>query len=90
MSLSALRSMPVLVPDLPRQRAFARRLHTLEELATKRQESAQSLKTLFSVLLHRAFTGELTAKWREAHMKELMAEMEQQARLLNLPSPERN
>ena len=33
-------------------------------------------------MLHRAFTGELTAKWREAHLKELLAEMEQQARLL--------
>lgn len=85
-----LRSMPILIPDLPRQRSFARRLHTLEDLATKRHESAQSLETLFSVILHRAFTGELTAKWREAHMKELLAEMEHQARLLNLRSPERN
>jgi hypothetical protein len=35
----------------------------------------------------RAFSGQLTAKWREAHMKELLAELEQQARLLNLPLP---
>ena len=35
-------------------------------------------------MLHRAFTGELTAKWREAHLKELLAEMEQQARLLRV------
>jgi type I restriction enzyme S subunit len=33
------------------------------------------------------FSGQLTAKWREAHSKELLAEMEQQARLLNLPLP---
>lgn len=40
------------------------------------------------MLLQRAFSGQFTAKWREAHGKELLAEMEQQARLLlNLPLP---
>ncbi len=43
---------------------------------------AEKIETLFAVILHRAFTGELTARWREAHMKELLAEMEQQARHL--------
>ena len=42
------------------------------------------LETIFRTMLHRAFTGELTAKWREAHMNELLAEMEQQARVLRL------
>jgi hypothetical protein len=32
--------------------------------------------------LHRAFSGGLTAQWREAHLKELLAEMEQQARVV--------
>jgi type I restriction enzyme S subunit len=36
-------------------------------------------------MLHRAFTGELTAQWRKAHLKELLAEMEHQARLLKPP-----
>lgn len=31
-------------------------------------------------MLHRAFTGGLTARWREAHVTELLQEMEQQAR----------
>jgi type I restriction enzyme S subunit len=35
-------------------------------------------------MLQRAFTGSLTAKWREAHMKELLAEMEQQGKSLSL------
>jgi len=39
-------------------------------------------------MLHRAFTGELTARWREAHLKELLADMEQQARLLKSPLEE--
>jgi len=36
-------------------------------------------------MLQQAFSGQLSAKWRDAHMEDLLAEMEQQARLLNLP-----
>jgi hypothetical protein len=34
------------------------------------------------------FTGKSAPKWREAHVKELLAEMEQQARLLARPPEE--
>ncbi len=34
-------------------------------------------------LLHRAFAGDLKSKWCEAHMKELLAEMEEQSKLMN-------
>jgi len=81
-----LRSMPILVPTLQRQKLFAEHLLSLEAHADKRKESARSLESFFAVMLHRAFTGELTAQWREAHLKELLGEMEQQARLL-LSSP---
>jgi type I restriction enzyme S subunit len=53
----------------------------LIEIASDRVDS------LFALLLERAFAGQLTAQWREGHMKELMAEMFQQARALNLPTP---
>jgi type I restriction enzyme S subunit len=33
-------------------------------------------------MLHRAFNGELTAGWREAHMKEILTEMEHQSKAL--------
>ncbi len=49
--------------------------------------AAEKLVELFELMLKQAFSGQLTAKWREAHMKELLAEMEQQARLLNLSLP---
>ena len=39
-------------------------------------------------MLHRAFNGTLTVRWREAHLKELLAEMEQQACLLKPPLEE--
>jgi type I restriction enzyme S subunit len=50
--------------------------------SNKQKKSQETIETLFQTLLHRAFTGELTAGWREAHMKELLAEMEIQARHL--------
>ena len=34
------------------------------------------LEKLWTVLLHRAFTGEITATWREGHMKDLVRKME--------------
>lgn len=49
--------------------------------------ASMKVDELFNLLLQRAFSGQLTAKWREAHMKELLTEMEKQARLLNLPLP---
>lgn len=46
--------------------------------------SDQKLEKLFQILLYRAFSGDLTAQWREAHMTELLQEMEHQAKALNL------
>lgn len=51
------------------------------------EEVARKLDSQFALLLQRAFSGQLTAKWRESHMTELLIEMEEQARLLNLPMP---
>ena len=61
-------------------------LHVLEafELQGKRREALSRLDNLSEMILHLAFTGDLTAKWREAHMKELLHEMEQQTKHLNL------
>ena len=45
------------------------------------------LARLVEALVRGAFSGELTAKWREAHMKELLAEMVLQAAAIQaLPS----
>jgi len=49
--------------------------------------SSEKVDALFNLMLQRAFSGELTAKWREGHMNELLSEMAQQARILNLPTP---
>ncbi len=46
------------------------------------QSTGDIIDALFHNLLHRAFSGDLTAQWREAHMKELLQEMEHQAAVL--------
>lgn len=50
------------------------------QLQTQAAASAAKLETLFQTLLHRAFTGELTAKWREAHLREGVQELARVAR----------
>lgn len=50
----------------------------------KRLLLSEKIESLFNVLLHRAFTGDLTARWREAHMKELLQEMEEQTQELKI------
>jgi type I restriction enzyme S subunit len=74
----------ILVPHPEEQKKFASMILELHRYENRRQNSGVHLETLFSVLMHRAFAGELTAKWREAHMKELLAEMEDQAKILEL------
>ena len=78
-------SMPY--PPKGVQDSFAALVQRLREHRGHSETARANLETLFEVMLHRAFTGELTAKWREAHLKELLVEMEQQARLLNQSAP---
>ena len=63
---------------------FANRIAALRRYEKHRQDAGDHIERLFSALLHRAFIGDLTTKWREAHMKELLEEMEQQAKELNV------
>lgn len=78
------------VPKPPRnlQEDFARRLQALLLLKNEREKAAQQVEALFALLLRKAFSGQLTAKWRESHMQELCTEMVHQARALNLPMPQ--
>ena len=57
----------------------------LLEMQRQRMTAVKKLERFFAVLLHRAFIGDLTARWRGAHMKELLAEIEVQALALECP-----
>lgn len=81
-----LARLPIICPPVSLQRKFSA-LSKQTNKALSTAVAASKIERLFGVLLQQAFSGQLTAKWREAHMKELLSEMEQQARLLNLPLP---
>lgn len=78
-----LLNTPFLIPPKPLQENYAKIKKELRNDTIKRDLIRLTLESLFSVILHRAFTGELTAKWREANMQELLQEMEIQAKYLN-------
>jgi len=71
-------------PPLSLQKKFSKIMEDLLKRRDNRETAEQSINTLSDVLFHRAFTGDLTDKWREAHMEELLVEMEQQTKALNL------
>lgn len=83
-SMGRLGELAVPRPPLPLQQKFSWQVKLFEPSIGRQANARYELERLFSTMLHRAFTGELTAKWREAHMKELLTEMEQQARLLKV------
>ena len=78
-------SLAVAVAPINLQQRFC---HMVEDLLAQirlQKSTGEMIDDLFHNLLHHAFTGDLTAQWREAHMKELLKEMEQQAKALEPP-----
>lgn len=72
----------ILVPTIEDQERFSIRIAEIHNAEEHQDGSRAYLEKLFSVLLHRAFTGDLTASWRKEHMKEMLKEMELQAKAL--------
>ena len=79
-----LGAFPTPLPDSALLEVFERRSSQVQSLEKARFEQVDRISTLFNVLLYRAFSGDLTAKWRETHTKELLAEMEAQAKSLEV------
>lgn len=80
-----LGSYQMMIPDVEIQEVFERKACLLQNIISQQTKQVQELEELFSQLLSQAFSGQLTAKWRQAHLKELLTEMEEQAKILNLP-----
>lgn len=70
------------LPPISLQRAFAARAGSLQALRRQCHKAAERLDILWRSILTSAFSGNLTEGWREAHMKELLEEMDQQSRAL--------
>jgi type I restriction enzyme S subunit len=80
-----LKAFPILVPPRDAQQTFSRKVAVLGELRNDVRRCTRDLNSLFSTFLHQAFSGRLTAKWREAHLKKIAGDIREQARILNLP-----
>lgn len=78
-SQSRLLPLELPVPPLPLQKKFSEVVKAYREASLSQGSSAITLETLFQTLLHRAFDGSLTAKWREGNAKKLLREEERQA-----------
>lgn len=86
-SQDAMLRTVVPVPPFSLQLQFERLAWDIIGTLRGTRRADAKVESTWGTLLQCAFSGQLTEKWREAHMKELLAEMEQQARLLNLPLP---
>jgi type I restriction enzyme S subunit len=80
---SRIYPVEIFLPTPMKQQCFADRVRIVEAVSEATHKAQQRTERLWVSILHRAFTGVLTATWREIHMKELLTEMEQQARALS-------
>lgn len=64
-------TMPVPIPPVPEQHRIVGRIESLfaklDEAKQKAQDALDSFETRKAAILHKAFTGELTAQWRKEH-----------------------
>ena len=69
--LGNLQEFPTPIPPLAEQQRIVDRIESLfaklDEAKEKAQTVVDSFETRKAAILHKAFTGELTAKWREEH-----------------------
>ena len=77
-----LSRLPITKPPNDLQKRFEKRSIEFLCVHKARKKCTRKFETLFETLLHRAFSGELTVKWREGHTMELLAEMKEQAKYL--------
>lgn len=82
-----VRRLHFIVPPYEHQELFAKWVMQIRPLQKYQAQCHSRIERLYQVLLRRAFTGDLTVKWREAHMKELLAELEAQAKALGDAKP---
>lgn len=82
-----LRQYRLPVPTSTDLHKFSSMIRHLLACQIEAELAANKLEAQFQLLLQRAFSGQLTAQWREAHMHDLLAEMAQQTSSLNIQMP---
>jgi len=86
-SQNAVLRTEVTLPPITKQKPFSENARRVLSILRSSEEPARRVEAIWHLLMNRAFSGQLTAKWREAHMQELLAEMQKQACLLSRPAP---
>jgi type I restriction enzyme S subunit len=76
-------SFSIALPPITLQDQFAQSAQQVDAIVNATTNTKKKLNQLFELLLYSAFSGDLTTNWREAHMKEILQEIEEQARELN-------
>jgi type I restriction enzyme S subunit len=74
----------IFLPSVEIQIIFERKAQSIFEAEQRCRIAGERLERIYSFLLHSAFSGALTAQWRDAHMKEIVAEMKEQAKYLRV------
>lgn len=78
----------ILIPPEHLQASFSLAVARVSAVDDIRSAVISRMNRLWSLLMGRAFSSHLTGEWRQAHFKDLSAEMEQQARILQISLPE--
>lgn len=84
LTLEVLSKIPIPKVDIDTQEKFRNRILAYDNLDNETSKSRQQLAILFSSLVTRAFTGELTAPWREKHEEELQRAAVERDKILGL------
>lgn len=80
--MRVVRRMVFMSPPLEMQAILGKAYSMYRGLLTSMGSAVGEIERIWDSLVHRAFSGALTPSWREAHMEELLQEMEQQAKAL--------
>jgi type I restriction enzyme, S subunit len=71
------------IPPLDKQDRFGDLASAARTILSAVNKACVGLEATLDALIQRAFSGQLTAKWRQAHINDLKAEIALQARLLS-------
>lgn len=76
---AAMNVVELPIADPCMQSTFGKHARSQTRLSVERQRVERRLRSSFTNLLHSAFTGSLTSRWRKVHTPELLLEMQRRA-----------